>query len=259
MLDVQRSIPIWWVLPIAVTLLALTVEIGYRVGRRARRRPNHEAEQLAADLATPAIGLFGLMLAFTFGWAATRYDSRLNARFGETAHIGNAFRLADFLIPADRDRTRALLREYLAISLEAKGVVGFQQAFAKREVLHRELWSIAVREGRADPNSEITAAFVHEIGEVLNSHVERSVLAVVSRIPVGIAVGLAAILVLTMLMIGYQMGLTSPVRSPALIPLILSVAIVTFIITDLDRPLEGVLRLRDRGLVELQRELRTWP
>src|SRR5690242_12576072 len=83
MLELQRIVPIWATVPIVVVLLVLSVEIGFRVGRRSRFNPRHEAEGLAADLATPAVGLLGLMLAFTFGWAATRFDSRLSSRLEE--------------------------------------------------------------------------------------------------------------------------------------------------------------------------------
>lgn len=258
MLELQRSVPIWSVIPIVVLLLAVTSEIGYRLGRRARNKPTHDPESLAADLTTPAIGLLGLMLAFTFGWAATRFDSRLSVRLNESQHLANAFHLANFLPQPDRDRTQSLLRDYIAVSLEAQGVAGFQASFTKREAMHHELWSIAVRAGQANPNSQIAANFIKEMGEILNSHLSRSILAVSTRIPVGMVIGLIAILSLTMGMIGYQMGLRSPVRSPALIPLILSIAIVSFLIIDLDRPLEGALQIHDPAFRELQRELQTW-
>jgi hypothetical protein len=256
--ELQQDIPIGLVLPFAIVLLTLMAELGYRTGHWARRRPNHEAERLASDLATPAIGLLGLMLAFTFGWAGTRFDSRLTARLEEARHLGNVFRLADFLPPADRERTRALIREYISISVQAQGVAGFQPALAKREQLHPELWSIAARTGQASPNSQIASDFVRGVSEILNDHLTRTVLAAASRIPASITIGLVAILSLTMFMIGYQMGLQSAVRSRALIPLIMSLAIVFFLIADLNRPLEGWLQLRNRGLIELQRELQNW-
>jgi hypothetical protein len=252
-------LPVWLVIPFTVVAVVLTVELGYRIGRRTRLSPTHEAEHLAAELATPAVGLLGLMLAFTFGWAATRFDSRLNARLSEAKQVANMFRLSDFLPASDRERLRSILRDYISVSLGAsRGVAGFQAAFAKREAMHREIWQIAVRAGEANPNSEVTAQFVSEVNEMLNSHLNRSILAVSSRIPSGIVYGLFAILILTMGMLGYQMGLTSPSRSPALVPLILSISLVVFLIVDLNRPLEGLLGVHDRALAELQRELEPW-
>jgi hypothetical protein len=252
-------LPIWSVIPFTVLAVLLAVELGYRVGRRARRSPINEAEQLAAELATPAIGLLGLMLAFTFGWAATRFDSRLNARLGEAKQVANIFRLSDFLPASDRDRLRSILRNYISVSLSAShGVAGFQASFAKREAMHQEMWNIAARVGEANPNSELAAQFVNEVNELLNSHLNRSILAVSSRIPAGIVYGLFAILVLTMGMLGYQMGLTSRSRSPALVPLILSISLVVFLIVDLNRPLEGLLGVHDSALAEVQRELEHW-
>lgn len=259
MLVVQRLFALWALVPLTLAALALTVEIGYRAGRRARLKPIHEAENLASDLATPAVGLLGLMLAFTFGWAATRFDSRLSARVNEAQQVANVFRLADFLPAGDRERLRSSLRNYIAVSLDAsQDVAGLQSAFVKREAMHRELWSIAVHAGEANPNSEVAALLVNEVNELLNSHLNRSILAGSARIPIGISLGLFAILILTMGMLGYQMGLTSPSRSPALVPLIISISLVVFLIVDLDRPLEGILRVHDRALAEVQRELEFW-
>lgn len=257
MLQLGRPVPIWAILPLIVLLITASIEIGFRFGRRARNHP-HETESLAAEIATPAMALLGLMLAFTFGWAATRFDNRLSSRLEEAQALTNVYRLADFAEPGDRDRVRQLLREYIAVSVSAQDVSAFQHAFAQREALHRELWAIAVRTGQAKPSSEIVAHFVSAMNDLLNSHLERSVQAISSRIPVGIVFGLAVILVMTMGMLGYQMGLTMAVRSRALIPLILSITIVVYIILDLDRPLEGVLRVRDRALIEAQRELGAW-
>lgn len=258
MADLPRAFPVWAFIPVTAVLLALVTEAGYRLGRRARRHPEHEAESAAADLATPAVGLLGLMLAFTFGWAATRFDARMNARVEEAKQVANVFRLADLLPPADRDRARAILSEYIAVSIEGTSVHTLRETFSRREAMHHELWAIAVRAAAASPGSVNATEFVKELDDLLNSHLTRAILAVSARIPKGIVTGLFAILILTIGLLGYQMGLKSPSRSYALVPLILSVSLVIFLIIDLDRPIGGVLKLSDHPLVEVKAELERW-
>jgi hypothetical protein len=258
MLELPRAFPLWIVVPVTAVVLGLVTELGYRVGRRTRLSPSHEDEGAASDLSTPAVGLLGLMLAFTFGWAATRYDARGNARVDEAKEVANVFRLADFLPDPERARARTLLRNYITVSLSASDAESFRRAFKTREAMHHELWAIGVRAVEANPTSEIAREFVKELDALLNSHLVRSTLAVSARIPPGIVAGLAAILLLTMVMLGYQMGLRSPTRSFALVPLILSVSLVIFLIIDLDRPIEGLLKISNRALVELNAELEAW-
>src|SRR5215467_6381781 len=93
MLELHYRLPVSLILPLTIAIVALSVEIGYRAGRRERLRPRHESETLVSDLTTPAIGLFGLMLAFTFGWAATRFDMRHRTRIDEAQAIERLFHL----------------------------------------------------------------------------------------------------------------------------------------------------------------------
>ncbi|HEY9225411.1 MAG TPA: hypothetical protein VIP11_02110 [Gemmatimonadaceae bacterium] len=258
MLELPRPFPIWLAIVITLLTTVISIEIGFRQGRRERFRPLHESERAITDLATPAVGLLGLMLAFTFGWAATRFDARRKARFEEAHTIASVFRYTDFLSAADRERVRAILIAYIDSSLTANSIGQFEHAFAVREGMHQELWAIATRAGNERENSEVVAQFVASTDVLLNDHLERTVAALTSRIPSEIVAGLFIILVMTTGTLGYQMGLTSAVRSRALFPLVLSITVVVYLILDLDRPLEGLLRVRDRGLVEVRRELQAW-
>lgn len=255
----QPGAPLWTVIPFTIALIAIAVETGYRLGRYERSGAKHEKEAAASDLTTPAIGILGLMLAFTFGWAATRFDARGAARVKEAEAMGRLFRLAAYLPAPDRDHVRSLIRDYVDVSVTMSDPAAFEQAFQRREAMHVELWKIAVAAGDANPNSQNISQFVAATNDVLSSHLNRSILAISSRIPPSIMVTVHAILALTMAMIGYRFGLAGSARSPALVPLTISVALVLFLIADLERPFEGILRFRDRALEELQREIRSWP
>jgi hypothetical protein len=60
--------------------------------------------------------------------------------------------------------------------------------------------------------------------------------------------------------LGYHEGLTSPRRSPAVLALVLTFSAVIFLIADLDRPQEGLLRISQQSMIDLRNSLeRTTP
>ena len=259
MVDIQNGLDPWAIFALTVAIVLTAVETGYRVGRRQRGRPTHDSESLASGLATPAVGLVGLMLAFTFGWAATRFDLRRTTRVDEAQALGRVFHLADVLPPADRDTVRELVREYVRTSLEMRDAASVQRAFRQRAALNRSLWTIASTAGRTNPTSLIVASFVASANDVMDANLKRSVLAQGGRIPLAIVVGLYLILASTMGMIGYEMGVAGSSRSPAVIPLTICVALVIFLIADLDLPFEGGLRVGNAALEKLEWELNASP
>jgi hypothetical protein len=202
----------------------------------------------------------GLMLAFTFGWAAARVDARQSVRVAEAQAIGRLYRLSVFLPEDDQERLRATLREYITASLAVRDTGSFVRAFRQREVMHHVLWQVVTKAAQEhqNVNSNIVAQLVASVNEVLDAHLSRAIMAVSSRIPTGIVGGLLVILALTMGMIGYQLGVAGSPRSVALIPLVISTATFVLIIADLDRPLEGLLHVHDQALAELQRQLQGW-
>jgi hypothetical protein len=254
----QWIFPLLVIVLMAIAIMLIAIEGGYRVGRLEHALPTHETESFAADMAIASVELPGLMLAFTFGWSATRFDARRTARSEEAQAISRFFRLAAFLPPEEQDRLRATINDYIELSLRARNTDAFTQAFRQREGLHHELWRTVVTAGRANENSEVLSLFVESANDVLDAHLHRSILAVESRIPVGIGVGLFGILAITMGLLGYRAGLTGSPRSPDLLPLVLSIATVVYLIGDLDRPLEGLLHVHDEPLEELKRDLPSW-
>ena len=51
---------------------------------------------------------------------------------------------------------------------------------------------------------------------------------------------------------GYNSGLTGARRSPMVVPLALAFAIVMWMVVDLDRPQEGLLRVSQKPMIELR-------
>ena len=63
------------------------------------------------------LALLAFMMAFTFGMAGSRYNTRRAAVLDEANAIGTAYLRADLLPDAHRAEVRALLREYVDVRL----------------------------------------------------------------------------------------------------------------------------------------------
>jgi hypothetical protein len=77
-----------------------------------------------------------------------------------------------------------------------------------------------------------------------------------SRIPPPIWLVLYLLAILSMTAMGYNQGLTSTRRSLAALALIFAFSVVMLLIVDLDRPGEGLLRVSQQSMIDLQHSMR---
>jgi len=107
-----------WLLLLA--LLAAVTEAGYWLGRRAKARGGDEAaasDDHTREVQTALFAVLGLLLAFTYSMAVSRFDDRKQALTAETSAIQTAY-LRTQLLPAPLQTTEAaLLRQYVDVRL----------------------------------------------------------------------------------------------------------------------------------------------
>lgn len=75
---------------LAVSSLA-SIEAGYRIGRRHRASAKAPPESQVSDIQAALLGIFALLLGFTFSLSLQRYDSRSEAVVDEANAIGAAY------------------------------------------------------------------------------------------------------------------------------------------------------------------------
>mgnify|MGYP003350587473 CR=1 FL=1 len=101
-------------------VMMLAVEGGRRIGRyRHGRDPESFSEGLGA--AEGAIfALLGLLVAFTFSGAASRFEDRRHLITQEANDIGTAWLRIDLLPAADQPAMRDLFRRYTDLRIDRK-------------------------------------------------------------------------------------------------------------------------------------------
>ena len=123
---------LWLTIPLFVVIIMTSHEIGYRMGVAVRTRQPDVKDESLGDLTGSAFGLLGLILAFSFGWSASRYDALRMGRLEEAQAITELYRLADLLPAQEHSRLQALLLDYIAASLDGEGTLSQHSDNARR-------------------------------------------------------------------------------------------------------------------------------
>lgn len=248
------AIPLWGLLFAAIGLLWLAIELGYRFGTWRRFRINDEQENTIGAMVASILGLVALVLGFTVNLAALRFDTRRLEVLKEANAIGTTFLRTRFLPDPQRQESAQLLREYTDVRLE--GVLGgdLDLAISRSEALQESLWRHANEAVKKDPHSISTGLYVQSLNDVIDSHANR-LWGMRSRIPFILWIALYLLAILGMASVGYQAALTNTRRSPVMGALVLAFAGVLFLIADLDRGQEGLLRISQQSLIDARKSM----
>src|SRR5688572_19732188 len=132
--------------------MLLLFEVGRRIGRARLARDPEGAGKGAGPVEAGVFGLLGLLLAFSFSGAASRFEDRRHLVTDESNAIGTAYLRVD-LVPADaQPALRELFRRYLEARIEAyrdtADLASHQAKLAAGDALQGEIWAAAVSASR---------------------------------------------------------------------------------------------------------------
>jgi hypothetical protein len=253
------AVPLWGLFAATVVIVLLSIEAGYWLGRYRRRRSEDEKEGPVGAIVAATLGLLAFILAFTFGMAAARFDARRQIVVEEANAIGTTYLRAGLLPDGRGVKIRKLLREYVDVRLEAVETGNIEKALRHSDELHRELWKEAEAAGQEHPDSIVVGLFIQSLNETIDIHAKRILVAVRGRIPGVLWGALYLVTILTMAGVGYQGGLTKSKRTLAIVVLTMTFSAIMLLVADLDRPQEGLLRVSQQAMIELQNTMEDAP
>jgi hypothetical protein len=248
-----EKISLWQLALFVISSSVISLEVGFRLGQRRRLKPKAEKDSTVNSTVGAVLGLLGFMLAMTFGIALGQFDARRLAFIDEVDAIGTAYLRSDLLNPALRDQAKDSLRRYVQVRLEAVDQGDFKEAGARSEQLHKQLWAITIKAQREATDPISFGLFAQATGKVIDTHTRRVVAAFQSHIPTVIWLVLLGVAIFGMSEVGYQAGLCGSARSPSHLGLAICFTSVLWLVADLDRPREGVIRVNQAAMRELQR------
>jgi hypothetical protein len=248
------ALPLGALFVFILAVVLLSVECGYRLGKYRRSRHEEEKEAPLGTMVGATLGLLAFILAFTFGLAAARFDTRRQVLLNEANAIGTTYLRAGML-PDRAQQIRGLLRDYVGTRLEAVQSGKVAEGVRRSEEIQQQVWLEAETVGQKNPNSIVVGLFVQSLNQMIDLHAERLQAGLRSRIPGAIWVGLFAVAALSLATMGYHAGLSGTRRSLAIVAVAVTFSVVIELIADLDRPQEGVLRISQQALLDVQRSM----
>lgn len=245
------------------TLVFILLVIAEFAGRNVRnilqkRAGNKNVEATGIDYITTSVfALLGLLIAFTFGLALDRYESRRDLVMLEANSIGTAHIRAEFAPQPIQTELKTLLEDYAANRLE----YGYASFARKREVakissnMRSELAILGVSASQNAVTPSLAPLLIISINDVIDVGSEREAINL-ARVPESVIHMLLGYAIISAFVLGYSQAdsvLTQRIANRMLFGL-LTLALVT--IFDLDRPATGVIKVSQLPMLELVNEFR---
>ncbi|MCM3609286.1 hypothetical protein [Cupriavidus pauculus] len=234
---------------VMLVLLTASAALGALVLRR--RKPIAADAREDFNLVQGAtLTLLALLIGFTLSMAVGRYDQRKNLEEEEANAIGTEYLRADLIEGPDTARVKALLARYLDQRLlyyrtrDADQLAEIATATAQIE---NEMWLLARNVAREKP-TPIGALVVSGMNDVINSQGYAEA-AWLNRIPVSAWSLMVVIAFLSTLMQGY--GCRTDSSKAVLFFLPLTVSLSLTLISDIDSPRGGLIRVAPQNLMSL--------
>ncbi len=249
------NLPLWVFFLIVLGVALFSTECGYQFGRWRHKKEASEPQAPLATIVASILSLLVFMLAFTFNVALNRFDESRTAVLTEANAIATTYLRADFFADPQKVQIKKLLREYVQARVSGiKQGPDAGEVISKSEGLQKQLWTLAAGLAK-EKETPIRALFMSSLNEVIDMHAVRVTLSLHSRVPVSVWLVLFAISIFSMLAIGYYFGVAGNRSWAETVILIASFATVMLLVSDLDRPHQGLIRTNEQPMVDLQRSI----
>ena len=240
-----------------LVLLAAVTEAGYWLGRRAKTRLGEDAsasDDHTREVQTALFAVLGLLLAFTYSMAVSRFDDRKQALTAETTAIQTAY-LRTQLLPAPLQTTEAaLLRQYVDLRLASARPNWYLDGGLKNQThaLQQQMWTPAAEAAKQDPQSNTLQLFVESLNDVISAQGRRDA-ARLNHLPGSALYLLFAVSVLSLGVLGYRAGLGRGRSLLGTVLLVLLIGTLLVVILDIDHPYQGLITISQQSLMDLRR------
>jgi hypothetical protein len=243
--------------------MLLFLEIGRRIGFSTRAR--HPDGWKGVGTAEGAIfGLLGLLIAFTFSGAASRFEDRRHLITAEANAIGTAYLRIDQLPAAAQPEMRELFRRYLDLRAttyrnveDVESVTGVEAKLAEAEALQGEIWKKAVAACRMpDAVPSATMLLLPALNEMIDIVTTRA-MATKNHPPLVIFLLLAGLSLMGSLLVGYEMSNNKDRSWLHMIAFAGVMTVVVYVIIDIEFPRLGLVKVdaSDQVLIDLRKSM----
>jgi hypothetical protein len=202
-------------------------------------------------------GLMGLLIAFTFSGAVSRFEARRQVIVQEANAIGTAYLRLDLLPAGTQPKLREDFRNYVDARLSVyKKLPNFKAAnaeLARSAAVQEEIWEQAIAGCKEVNSPSVTSLMLSSLNEMIDISTTRTQ---ASRMhPPGIVFVMLVVLVLaSSLLAGYSMSAGKVPSRLHTVGFAVIMSIAVYVILDIEFPRVGLVRIEsaDQILVDLR-------
>jgi hypothetical protein len=241
--------------------MLLFLEIGRRIAVRRMREDTGATGEGIGAVDGAVFALLGLLIAFTFSGASSRFDMRRQLIVEETNDIGTAYLRLD-LLPADaQPALRESFRRYLDARIDVyrklPDLAAAKESLAKANELQRQIWRQAVVASRAEGAPPAASILLLPALNAMIDITTTRTMAAQMHPPAVVFVMLFALALAASLLAGYGMTGSRVRRWFHMLGFALVVAFAVYVILDIEYPRLGLIRVDafDQALVDLRESM----
>lgn len=257
------STPLWLIAAALVASYLVGGELFFRIGRHEATSASHSPEgSVVSMLQSALLALLGLLAAFTFSMANSRYEMRKSLVVEEANDIGTAWLRTSILPEPLRVSSRDVMRTYLDQRIQLyedlqreTGDEVLQAILQSASVQQDRLWELAGQAARTQPDSPVLALYIESLNAMFDVHSLR-VAAARNHVPPRTVQLLFLLSFGAACSVGHSAGLLGRRSFWSTAAFHALVALVIITILDIDRPRRGSIRVEQVPLLELQVKLR---
>ena len=236
------------------------LEVGRRVGRRRMERDPESAKASTGAIDGAIFGLLGLLIAFTFSGAASRFDERRQMIIEEANSIGTAWLRLDLLPTAVQPALREKFRQYLDARLSAfrkiPDIPAANAEFKRASALQTEIWTLTVAACRDSGSQPATMLLLPALNQMFDVATSRTT-GLRMHPPIVVYAVLGLLLIAASLIAGVGLSL-GRVRSWFHgMAFVLVMTLTVYVIIDFEFPRVGIIRIHgfEQVLVDLRQDM----
>ncbi|MGO9829577.1 MAG: hypothetical protein ACLPJH_05510 [Myxococcaceae bacterium] len=237
--------------------MVLLLKVGQRAGQRQLAKGAEHVGSGLGPLEGSLFGLLGLLVAFTFSGAASRFEMHRHFILEEANAVSAAYLRLDLLPASAQAPLREKFRDYLDARLNGYRLADADasgRAFARATLLQGDLWRQAVAVARDADGAQAARLLLPALNDVFAVATSRAV-AAETHAPTIIFAMLALLALVCSLLAGYSMAKNQAHSTLQVVAFPFIFAVTVYVILDLEYPRAGLIRIDevDQVLLDARR------
>lgn len=242
--------------------ILLLMGVGKRIGAKRIAEEGEAASKGFGAVEGAVFGLLGLILAFLFSGALTRFDERRHLVVEEANDIGTAWLRVDLLPPDSQPPMRDLFRRYLDSRIELyrklPDLDAAKAELARSQALQTDIWKLAVPSSQTSASPSATMLLLPALNAMFDITTTRTE-ATRLHPPTVIMAMLGVLALACSLFAGYDMATRHRWNLLHSVAFALVLSVTVYVIIDLEYPRIGLIKMTDSDevLVALRQGMNT--